>query len=394
MHLLDLYSLSTGSKVGNPFIFDKPIPLAADKYIALQPFSKYQSKSYDYWNEVTRILKPILDKYNISVVQVGGAGESQINHTINLSGQTNFNQLAYIIKNSLLHVGVDSVCCHIKSVFGGKIVALYSNNFISNVKPYWTSPEDCVLLEPDRGGDKPVFTAQEIPKSINNISPELVASSICKLMGWEYDYPYTSIYNGDIFIAPMLETAMFDPINIEGLGISNIICRMDFNFNEDVLAKQLIICPCSIVTNKPIKKDLLNRFKPRLKEVVYFIEENNHAFDFYDDVIKLGVPLRLISGLPSEVVNSFKIDYMEIGAIQAKPKVDIDSILSKCNCQFGDLYYNSSKFTIGKGGVIYPSRAAMLANLPVGGVGNMNPAKVIDTQDFKDELLHFRLFTK
>jgi ADP-heptose:LPS heptosyltransferase len=156
LHLLDLYSLSVGAKVSQPYVFEKFFPLTVDKYITFQPFSsKVPSKCYDLWSQVIAIIKPILDQNGISIVQVGGADEQNVVGTINLSGKTNWNQLCYIIRNSIMHFGCDSAGVHIADMYGKKIAAIYSNNFPSNVGPYRYSPDRCILLEPDRNGKKP-----------------------------------------------------------------------------------------------------------------------------------------------------------------------------------------------------------------------------------------------
>ena len=74
MNLIESYSLQAGAKIDKPFILQKFFPLAVQKYIVLQPFSK-PSKSYDLWNDVTDILKPILSQNGIEIVQIGAKGE-------------------------------------------------------------------------------------------------------------------------------------------------------------------------------------------------------------------------------------------------------------------------------------------------------------------------------
>ena len=77
-------------------------------------------------------------------------------------------------------MGADSFGAHVASTYGKKIVALYSNNIVENVKPYWSESKDVLLLEPERE-NKPNFSSDEKPKTINLIKPELVAESVCKL---------------------------------------------------------------------------------------------------------------------------------------------------------------------------------------------------------------------
>jgi len=157
MHLVETYATNCGLKIDKPYIYDKFFPVSAEKYITLQPFSK-PSKSYDFWQEVVDQVKPFLDDFNIEIVQIGAKGEGDINGCLHTQGQTSIAQCSYIVKNSMLHVGVDSFAAHIASGFGKKIVCLYSNSNINNVKPFWTKNEDCILIEPDRKGKKPIYS--------------------------------------------------------------------------------------------------------------------------------------------------------------------------------------------------------------------------------------------
>ena len=60
------------------------------------------------------------------------------------------------------------------------------------------------------------------------------------------------------------------------LGRESIIMRMDLLFNESVLAQQLQQSPCTIVTNKPIDTNLIRHFSKGIREVIYFIEEDDN----------------------------------------------------------------------------------------------------------------------
>ena len=50
-------------------------------------------------------------------------------------------------------------------------------------------------------------------------------------------------------------------VNTAGMGIESIVVRMDFLFNEQNLVQQLAMCPCSIVTDKPISTEIIKKYK-------------------------------------------------------------------------------------------------------------------------------------
>ena len=127
------------------FILEKFFPLGLKgDYITFQPFGKMESRKYEYWNEVTNILYPILNANNINIVQLGGPEEQNLDKCVPMNGQTTFNQMAYIINRGALHLGVDSLGVHVASGFGKKIVGLYCNMYTQNSRPYWSDDEDVI----------------------------------------------------------------------------------------------------------------------------------------------------------------------------------------------------------------------------------------------------------
>ena len=179
MHLLETYALSTGSKIGEPFILKKFFPVKYEKYITLQNSSGMPSKCYDYFQETINFLLPMLQKHGIGIVQIGGPEDYPLNNVENLQGKTNIHQTAYIINNSLLHLGNDSFAIHMASAFGVKCVGLYSITLPEIAGPFYNK-KNSICLYPD--SEKPSFNPNESPKRINKIKPEEVASACLKLL--------------------------------------------------------------------------------------------------------------------------------------------------------------------------------------------------------------------
>ena len=131
MHLIEQYSLASGSKIGEPYIYEKFFPLPFDSYITFSPFSK-PSKNYAYWKDSLSMLIPVLRKLNTHIIQLGEKKEEAFEGCYNLSGKTSINQAAYLIKRSQLHLGTDTFSTHLASAFKKKIVSLYSHSPIQN----------------------------------------------------------------------------------------------------------------------------------------------------------------------------------------------------------------------------------------------------------------------
>ena len=154
--------------------------------MTFHPTSK-PSKTYDYWQEVINLISPILDQKGIKIIQLGQEKEKVYSGVLSLVGFTNINQTAFVLRDSLLHFGADSFPTHIASGYGKKIVALYSNNYINCVKPFFGDPKNHVLLEPARK-NKPTFSFEENPETINTIKPETVANHILNLLEILYQF--------------------------------------------------------------------------------------------------------------------------------------------------------------------------------------------------------------
>lgn len=313
MHLIERYATACGVKIDKPYIYDTFFPVNVEKYISFQPFSKYPSKNYDYWNEVINIINPYLEKENIKIIQIGVKDDKHINNTINLSGQTNISQAAYIIKNSILHLGADSFASHIASGFNKKIVCIYSNNNINNVKPYWSKSEDLILLSP-KLNKKPQYSVNEVPKTINSIKPEDIAEGVLKLLNVPYNNIPKTIHIGNDYINKTLEIIPDKPINPAQIGLDTLVIRMDYAFNEQVLELFLQHKKCIIFTNKPISEELLKKYKQNIPQLIYVIEKDNDS-TFARTLKRNAINGTFISYLSEEDLNKFKLDYMDYGLI-------------------------------------------------------------------------------
>ena len=287
-----------------------------EKYITFET-SADSAKDYDYWHDVISVIQPKLQEEGITIVQLGKSGSKQVQGCATAIGITNRNQDAYIIKNSLLHFGVDGYLSQLAGIYNKNTVCLYSNNNKNDIKPYWGDPEKQILIESDRGGKKPSFSSNENPKTINMIKPEVISEAISKLLNLKHDFNYKTLEFGFNYSNKIVESVPNQIVSAQQMGITSIIIRMDFVFDEEKLAEQLKHCKCSIVTDKAIDKDIIAKFKANIKEVIYYIDKN-HDPSFVGVLQKNAVPFALFSDLDEETINPFKIDYMDYGIIHRK----------------------------------------------------------------------------
>ncbi len=388
MHLIESQALNTGLKINKPYIYESYVPLGqdVDKYITIQPYGAHDARQYSYWLEVLDTLLPLLDKENIKVVQIGVGNEPELPGCVDMRAKTSINQAAYLIKNSLLHLGVDSFGVHVASGYDKKIVALYSNMLPSQSGPYWSNEKDIILLEPERKDSKPSYTAFEFPKTINRIRPEQITRSVAKLLNIKFEFPYDTLHIGKEYESKKVELHPDSYLtNWSELGVDSLIVRMDLEFNEGNLIKQLRLTKCSLVTDRPINLQIIQALKENILEFVFFIDLNTDI-DYFSQLRKIGINPILISRQSTEELNKIKLKYIEIGRILHRPKGSRDKIKKLLKGKDPKkLFYKSSRLTV-KGESLYTSLAEIKNGSPVTRTRSIDPKPIIDTPEFWEDL--------
>ena len=380
MRLLDTYATNTGSKIDKPFIYTKFFPLPLGKYITLQAQTPYDSRNYSYWQEVVETLLPYLSKEKIHLVQVGTQDERPLNGSINLLGQTNINQLAYVIENSTLHFGADSFCVHLASYFDKPIVSIYSISNPNVAGPHFGNKNKHILLKGYErvGNKKPSYSQVESPKSIDAIKPEEIAKSILQLLNIKYNDVPETIFFGTDFNVKSFEIIPDEILDPNSIPVENPIVRMDYHFNEKAFETIISTKKSIVFTNKPIKKDIIEKYKHNINQLIYIVEEDNDV-NFVKLLKNNSVNYVLLSFLPEEILNNFKLNYMDYNLIvNRKHKTKEDTKIEDVN----NLYYKSCR-------TLFSSKGKFMSKYDW---INGNNNKVVDDPDFWKEADNFYIF--
>ena len=385
MHLLDTYALNCGLKIDKPYIHTMFYPLGEEKYITIQPFSNYSGKQYDYWNEVVGYMTPKLEEKGIKIVQIGKKGDSPISSCIWSQGTTTIAQASFLIKNSMLHLGVDSFGVHVASAFNRKIVALYSTNWAENCKPYWSNPRDCAIIEPDRSERKPSFQFEdEPPKTINEIKPEFVANAALELLGLDYKIGHETLHIGksysnfNVHVVPEGLASELEP------NLPHVVIRMDLNFDEEILYDILNkMKSVSIFTDKAFDTDIIEEHKGKIKEVVYVLSEDNDI-KFVKYLHNTGVNYILLTDIRGQELKDLKFKYLDYNFIferETNEKLR-EKILKE---GLNSLVYKTNRKII-KGIKAYASVSALKKDQPLESVSDQKLSPVIDEPEFWEDL--------
>lgn len=332
MHFLENYALQLGQKISQPFICETFFPLPFKKYLVIQPFSK-SSKNYDLWSEVIDFISPELEKLEIKIVQVGGPNEKPLPHCYNTSGSTTFNQMAYIIKNSIGYIGADSIGAHFSGYYNIPLLTLVSNNYIECVRPFFGDKDKQIILEPKRDG-KPSFSLEEFPKSINLIKIETILSSIEKLFKIKMPQIKTIHIGSDYHESTVLYVPNFQ-INLQIINSAPIHVRFDYlneltpiNYQHTLqLAAQRKVI---IYTDKPFNLDPFKQVRQNIAAIVYRMGEQDDI-DFVKSLKRGGFQHRVVKEytpetLSLEQIAALKFKYLDVSPIQfvEKKKTTLD----------------------------------------------------------------------
>lgn len=394
MRLLDVYALSCGAKIDKPFIYETYFPLPVIRYITFQAQSQkdIDAKNYGYWQDVIDMLNPTLSKNNIKILQVGQPHETPLQNIFDVRGQTNVHQLAYIIKNAMLHLGPDSFGVHLAASYDIPLVGLYSSTMPEIAGPHFGDPKKQVLFKAYErvNNKKPAYSLQEDPKSINTIKPEEIANAVFKLLDIDFRIPLETVFTGKRYSSNIIRELIPNAGGIMGNPEAPIEIRADLFSDDNILGHHLTYLKQAVlVTNKPINMKLLKHFKPHIPIMVYRITENDNP-EFVKEAVHAGFNTLLLSELSGEELAKKKINYYEFGQINEVGAIDSVTV-EKLRPDLDKLYFRSCKF-IASQGKMFPSYASEKLGKDIQNQADYH--KVIDTSEFWKDLDFYTIVKK
>lgn len=269
-HLIQEYAKSCGVKIGSPKISPTFYPIPFDKYITIH-HGTCNSTVYSYWPEVIEILKPILEKENIKIVQIL-EGKSPIIPKADHHVLCSPKQAAHIVEHSECHVGVDSVYCSIAGEFLRPLVAVYSHTSPKNTGP-WKCDKEKTNIITAFGDAKPSYNPNDSQKVINSIKPEYLAGKILSSLNKDDEIKFKTLFIGERFRDECIDVVPIAPTNIQREKIN---VRMDIHHDESVLAKIIEKNRVEVTLSNPISSKIL--FSGRIFTINYLSEKFDESF--------------------------------------------------------------------------------------------------------------------
>lgn len=345
-HIAEVYAKDLGIKIGQPIFKPHYFPITYDNYITIHSDNKSQSRDYDYWDEVILLVKK--HEPTINFIQIGCGTEKRMNNATAFVKTNSLKQSAFLIKYSLMHVGIDSCPVHIASSLNKPIVSIYGSCYKENSKPLWGDEDKHILLEPEFDV-RPSFSFEDSKKQINNIYPEKIATAILKLLGKEKPN-FETLYIGDKYKQQSLEVI---PDNQYDLKENNINIRLDLLHEEENIKHLLSKNICSITTSKPLLDETL-KFKSIL--AIRYVAD---SFDeeFVKKCIKLGKNIILFC-TSEKNLSKERMKFFDLNILHYDKQKLIEK--RKKNLTLNQFSYSSNRKVL-KDKILHPSHYA--ANL-------------------------------
>jgi hypothetical protein len=383
MHLIEQYALSSGLKIDRPSIEASYFPLPFKDYIILHPTSGMKAKNYDYFQDVVELLTPYLFKKNIKIVQIGGAKDRPIPGCYHLQGATSLNQSFYLIKKCKLLIGNDSFSSHVAGGYNRKIVSLYSNLYKECCRPYWGDSAGQVLIQADRGGKKPSFSASEAEKVVNAILPEEIASGALGLLEIKNNlHRVNTLHLGKQYSQKIVEIVPNYPPPANFRGDNGINIRGDYMNNPEIITQWAFRAKSHLVIKEPLDPKFFHPIKSNLIKVSIMLTKDTPP-DYIQFLKGLGIQLELFCEDPKEL-NNLRLKFIRwvVDDLRGPSKKELDLTSEICN----NTSYQSSK-TILSHGKEYSSKAAWIK-----GIEKTKNEKIIDDEEFWKESEFFKIY--
>jgi len=366
MHLVETYSLSTGSKIKKPFIHKKFFPIPFEKYITIQNSSGMQGKCYDYFQEVLNFVYEDLEKAGYKIIQIGAKEDRALNNVVHLQGQTNINQTAFILENSKLHIGNDSFAIHMCSAFDVPLIGLYSVSSPEIAGPFWKNKNQ-ICLTPKNW--KPSFNPNESPKRINEIKIESIIESIKTLLNINFSQNIETLFIGQRYGQILLESV--PSIILQNNIFPEVPLNIRFDYIEQIEEKDYIctlnnlnIRKCTIITDKALEIEKLSQLKDKIISLFYDITFNNIDVDFINKVKLLGIKIDFIFN-KSKNKNESILNNKKLELVEHQEIINIIEDTQKPTEKIKEsAFYKSKKIIFGNNNA-YLSKAAYLENKPI-----------------------------
>lgn len=276
MNLTEKMALDCGVKISRPYLDRYFLPIKNDNYIIIDTRCKNTNGEYDYFNDVLDLIKPYLKQANIDIFQI--ATDKNMKLACDKCFITiNKKQENYLISKTKLLISNENYSLHIASVFNTKSIGLYSLFNPNNTRPVWNKDSQ-IILESHRDGNLPSYgRSNELPKTINFISPYVIAKNILDSLRIVNDLErFELVHLGKSFNQKIVEIVPDFISDANFMKERSINLRLDYvtNLNSSVFNYWIANRKVNIITNKDININMVAPYRNNILLMTVMLSAN------------------------------------------------------------------------------------------------------------------------
>lgn len=386
MNLTEKMALDCGVKIGKPHIDRLFMPIKNENFIIIDTRAKYEFGEYDYFLDVYDLIKNYLKQRNIDVYQFATEKSPKIPCT-KCFITINKKQEAYLISKSKLIVSNENYSLHIASIFNTKSIGLYSIFNAENTRPVWNKDSQ-IILESAREGHLPTYGQfSESPKTINFISPYIIAKNILDQLNISNELDrFELVHIGKNYSHKIIEAVPDFVSDDNFLKDKQVNLRLDYvkSLSSNVLNYWLFNKKINLITDKDINVTLLVPHRNNIQLLTVMVSDNISE-KFLKQCKSIGLKIKLYCADRNKL-NEYRFKFLdwdiEKDFIEESEFKKIPNLTENCK-------FISSKVIVSKGKQ-FSCKANYLINKSI----DNREESVILSEEFEKELDFFKIYNE
>jgi len=386
MNLTEKMALDCGVKVSRPYLDRYFLPIKNDNYIIIDTRCKNANGEYDYFNDVLDLIKPYLKEANIDIFQI--ATDKNIKLACDKCFITiNKKQENYLISKAKLLISNENYSLHIASVFNTKSIGLYSLFNPNNTRPVWNKDSQ-IILESHRDGNLPSYgRSNELPKTINFISPYAIAKNILDSLGIINDLGrFELVHLGKSFNQKIIEIVPDFISDANFMKERSINLRLDYisNLNSSVFNYWMTNRKVNIITNKDININMIAPYRNNILLMTVMLSANISE-KFLKHCKAIGLKVKIFCDDKNKL-EEYRFKFLNWEVHQ---DFENEGVLNKLDILSQKSKFISSKILISKGKQ-FSCKANYFANKHL----DNSEESVILSKEFEQEIEFFKIYNE
>jgi hypothetical protein len=386
MNLTEKMALDCGVKISQPYLDRYFLPIRNDNYIIIDTRCKNANGEYDYFNDVLDLIKPYLKEVNIDIFQIATDKNAKL-ACDKCFITINKKQENYLISKARLLISNENYSLHIASVFNTKSIGLYSLFNPINTRPVWNTNSQ-IILESDRDGNLPSYgRLNESPKTINFISPYVIAKNILNSLGISNDLErFELVHLGKSFNQKIVEIVPDFVSDANFMKDRSINLRLDYikNLNSSVFNYWVGNRKVNIITDKDININMVAPYRNNILLMTIMLSENISE-KFLKHCKSIGLKLKIFCDDKNKL-EEYRFKFLNWDVHQ---DFENEGALNKLTNLSKNSKFISSKVLISKGKQ-FSCKANYFANKHL----DNSEESVILSKEFEQEIEFFKIYNE